>query len=116
VNGRIGIRLPPDWVFSHSDNDPDPEWLVMARQKLNPIRDALSDKMRAKKLAEQLEQAAEIEAKFKKAEDAKQAEEAKASQDLKDAREMEGREKFLKNKAEKGGLLHKKKKPEVKKS
>lgn len=100
----------------------------MARQKLNPIRDALSDKMRAKKLAEQLEQAAEIEAKFKKAEDAKQAEvakqadeakkaeEAKASQDLKDAREMEGREKFLKNKAEKGGLLHKKKKPEVKKS
>jgi predicted nucleic acid-binding Zn-ribbon protein len=145
VRGKIDTCYPPNWSVSHDNNDPDPKWLVMAKEKVNPIRDARHHKMQAKKEADDLERLEELREQWRKedakkaeeaqkaeeakqaeeaqkAEDAKQAdeakkaEEAKASQDLKDAREKKGRKKSRKNKAGKGGPLHKEEKPEVKKS
>ena len=82
VNGKPTISYPPGWIFSHTDNDPEPEWLSIARQKVHPIRDARGNKMQAKRNAELIVLAEEIDRdteEMKKQE--KEAEEAKKAQE-----------------------------------
>ena len=83
VHGVLAIHHPPSWAYSHSKEDPDPEWLVTAKQKVDPIRDARAAEMQAKQKAGQYElaaafekQTAEIEKQAGEEQAAKQAEAA----------------------------------------
>jgi hypothetical protein len=90
VNGRLAISYPLSYAFSRSENGPVPKWLVIAKQKVDPIRHAQGDKMQAEHMARLVARAAELDretAKIEKeaaeAEKAAEAEEAKKQQPAK---------------------------------
>ena len=91
VNGKPTISYPPGWFFSHTDNDPEPEWLSIAKQKVHPIRDARGNKMQAKRYAELIVLAEEINrdtAKMKKQEEAEEAKKAQEATKAQPAMQM----------------------------
>lgn len=82
VAGRLAIVYPPNWACSHFEKDPDPEWLISAKEKVKPIRNARAAEMLARRKAGQYSLAAIFEKETMEIEEqaAKQAEAARKAE------------------------------------